>query len=141
MRFMMLMYPGIKAEVPVPSEKDISAMMKFNEELTKSGALLSLDGLHPTAAGARVRYQGGKPTVTDGPFTEAKEVVGGYWMIQVKSKEEAIEWAKKVPAGDGEMVEIRRVFEMSEFDIDPGSDVNGQVERVGKGLEANKHRA
>jgi hypothetical protein len=142
MRFMMFMYPGSKAETPaIPSEKDIQAMMKYNEELAKAGVLLSLDGLHPTAAGARVRYQGGKASVTDGPFTEAKEIVGGYWMIQVKSREEAIEWAKKIPAGDGEMVEIRRDFEMSEFNIDPASEINSQVERVGKGVEANKAKA
>lgn len=143
MRFMMIMYPGAKAEVPghMPEEKDIAAMMKYNEELTRSGVLLSLDGLHPTAAGARVRYQGGKATVTDGPFTEAKEVVGGFWMIQVKSKEEAVEWARKIPAGDGEMVELRRVFEMSDFSIDPASEINKQVETVEAGLKAAKAKA
>ena len=143
MRFMLLMYPGPQDEVAgmIPSEKDIAPMMEFNEELTKSGALLSLDGLHPSASGARVRYRGGKTTVVDGPFTEAKEIVGGYWMIQVKSREEAIEWAKKVPAADGEMVEIRRVSEMSEFNLDPASEITKQAERVGAGLEANQKKA
>jgi hypothetical protein len=122
MRFMMLMYPGAKGESPaLPDEKVIAAMMKYNEELTKAGVLLSLDGLQPSAQGARVRYSGGKATVTDGPFTESKELLGGYWMIQVKSREEAIEWARRIPAGDEEMVEIRRVFEIADFtNISPG---------------------
>jgi hypothetical protein len=142
MRFMMIMYPGPKAEIPgnMPDEKGIAAMMKYNEDLTKSGALLSLDGLHPTSAGARVRYQAGKAVVTDGPFTEAKEVVGGFWMIQVKSKEEAVQWAKKIPADDGQMVELRRVFEMADFNIDPAGPINDQVGRVEAGLKANQGR-
>ncbi len=116
MRFMMLMYPGAKGEAPgLPDEKSIAAMMKYNEELTKAGVLLGLDGLQPTAMGARVRFPGGKPTVTDGPFTESKELLGGYWMIQVKSREEAIEWARRIPGTDGEMVEIRQVFELADF--------------------------
>lgn len=140
MRFMMIMYPGPKAEIPgnMPDEKGIAAMMKYNEDLTKAGVLLSLDGLHPTAAGARVRWQGGKPAVTDGPFTEAKEIVGGFWMIQVKSREEAVEWARRIPADDGQMVELRRVFEMSDFNIDPGSGINDQVARVEAGLKAKQ---
>jgi hypothetical protein len=122
MRFMMLMYPGAKAETPaLPDEKVIAAMMKYNEELTKAGVLLSLDGLQPSSRGARVRYSGGKATVTDGPFTESKELLGGYWMIQVKSRDEAIEWARRIPAGDDEMVEIRQVFELADFtNISPG---------------------
>jgi hypothetical protein len=116
MRFMMLMYPGAKAEAGgLPDPKAIAAMMKYNEELTKAGVLLGLDGLQPSVKGARVRYSGGKATVTDGPFTESKELLGGYWMIQVKSREEALEWARRIPAGDGEMVEVRQVFEMSDF--------------------------
>jgi len=98
-----------------PSAEAVAAMMKYNEDLAKSGVLLSLDGLHPTAKGARVSFSGAKPSVTDGPFIESKEVVGGYWMIDVKSKEEAIEWARKVPAEKGDMIEVRQVFEVSEF--------------------------
>ena len=116
MRFMMLMYPGAKAEGGgLPDPNDIARMMKYNEELAKAGVLLGLDGLQPSAKGARVHYKAGKASVIDGPFTEAKELLGGYWMIQVKSREEALEWARRIPAGDGEMVEVRQVFEMSDF--------------------------
>lgn len=90
-------------------------MMKFNEELAKAGALISLDGLHPISKGARVAFSGGKPRVTDGPLIKAREVIGGYWMIDVKSKEEGVEWAKRVPAQEGDMIEIRQVFEESDF--------------------------
>ena len=93
-------------------------MMKYNESLQKAGVLLALDGLHPPSMGARVSFPGGKPKVTDGPFTEAKEVLGGYWMIQVKSKEEAIEWASRCPASDNEVIEVRQVQEMSDFPAD-----------------------
>src|SRR5437870_6962815 len=99
MRFMMIMYPGKKAETSaLPDEKVIAAMMKYNEELVKAGVLLALDGLMPTAKGSRIRFPSGRAVVQDGPFTEAKELVGGYWMIQVKSKEEAIAWASRCPA-------------------------------------------
>ena len=100
MRFMLFMIPNVSDEEyeKGPSVEDVEAMMKYNEELTKAGVLLALDGLHPPSMGARVTFAGGKPTVTDGPFAEAKEVLGGYWMIQVKSKEEAIEWAQALPA-------------------------------------------
>lgn len=139
MRYMMLIYPGEKAEKGVmPDEKTIASMMKFNEELTRSGALLALDGLHPSSKGARIRREGGKPKVVDGPFTESKEIIGGYWVLQVKSREEAVEWATRCPIGDGEMIELRRIFEMSDFDIDPQSGINAQAERVGRGLEKNK---
>src|SRR4030067_3690933 len=110
MRFMMLMIPGVyqgaKSQKTwadfTPSAEAVEKMMKYNEVLAKAGALISLDGLHPPVAGARVSFSGGKPKVTDGPFTESKEVLGGYWMIQVKSREEAIEWAKRVPADEGD---------------------------------------
>ena len=92
--------------------------MKYNESLQKAGVLLALDGLHPPSMGARVTFAGGKPKVTDGPFAEAKEVLGGYWMIQVKSKEEAIEWAKRAPMGDNEIIEVRQVQEMADFPPD-----------------------
>ena len=118
MRFMMLMIPkGYESAAPgtAPDAKAVAAMMKYNEALQKAGVLLALDGLHPPSMGARVSFSGGKPKVTDGPFTEAKEVLGGYWMIQVKSKAEAIEWASRCPAGDNEVIEVRQVQEMSDF--------------------------
>jgi len=114
---MALMIPGDKSfeTGKMPDETLVAAMMKYNEDLAKAGVLLALDGLHPPSMGARVTFPGGKPKVTDGPFAEAKEVLGGYWMIQVKSKEEAIEWAKRCPASENEIIEIRQVQEMSEF--------------------------
>jgi hypothetical protein len=120
MRFMMLMYPGIdpSPEAWNPSAEDVAAMSAYNEELTKAGVLLSLDGLRPPVDGARVTFSGGTPTVTDGPFAEAKEVVGGYWLIQVSSKEEAVEWASRCPAAKADMIEVRRVFEMEDFPED-----------------------
>jgi hypothetical protein len=121
MRFMMLMIPKgyEKAEAgAMPDAKAVAAMMKYNESLQKAGVLLALDGLHPPSMGARVSFAGGKPKVTDGPFAEAKEVVGGYWMIQVKSKEEAIEWATRCPASENEVIEVRQVQEFSDFPAD-----------------------
>ena len=121
MRFMMLMIPkGYENAAPgaMPDAKAVEAMMKYNESLQKAGVLLALDGLHPPSMGARVTFPGGKPQVTDGPFSEAKEVVGGYWMIQVRSKEEAIEWAKRCPGSENEVIEIRQVQEMADFPED-----------------------
>ena len=118
MRFMMLMIPkGYENAAPgtMPDPKAVAAMMKYNESLQKAGVLLALDGLHPPSSGARVSFAGGKAKVADGPFAEAKEVVGGYWMIQVKSKEEAIEWASRCPGSNNEMIEVRQVQEFSEF--------------------------
>src|SRR5215475_10706241 len=117
MRFMMLMIPkGYEQAAPgvVPDAAGVAAMMKYNEALRKAGVLLALDGLHPPSMGARISFSAGKPKVTDGPFTEAKEVLGGYWMIQVRSKQEAIEWASRCPAADNEVIEIRQVQEFSE---------------------------
>src|SRR6267378_1408084 len=121
MRFMMLMIPkGYETAKPgaVPDAKAVAAMMKYNESLQKAGVLLALDGLHPPSMGARVSFSGGKPQVTDGPFTETKEVVGGYWMIQEKSKEEAIEWAKRCPGSENEVIEVRQVQEFTDFPAD-----------------------
>jgi hypothetical protein len=118
MRFMMLMIPKVyrneQAGFTPPAEA-IARMSKFNESLTKAGVLLALDGLHTSHKGARVAFSGGKPTITDGPFTEAKEIVGGYWMIQVKSKDEAVQWASRCPADDGDIIEVRQVYEMEDF--------------------------
>jgi len=118
MRFMMPMIPkGYEKAAPgtLPDAKAIAAMTKYNESLQQAGVLLALDGLHPPSMGARVSFPEGKPKVTDGPFPEAKEAVGGYWMIQVKSKEEAIEWARRCPGSANEVIEIRQVQEMSDF--------------------------
>ena len=115
MRFMMLVKANQQSEAGVlPSEKQLSDMAKYNEELVKAGVLLGADGLHPSSKGASVTFSGGKPSVTDGPFTEAKELVAGYWVISANSKEEAVEWAKRVPFDEGE-IEVRQVFELEDF--------------------------
>jgi hypothetical protein len=135
MRFMMLVIPkGYEkaATDAVPDAKAVERMMKYNEDLAKAGVLLSLDGLHPPASGVRVSFTGGKPRVTDGPFAEAKEAVGGYWIIQVKSKEEAIEWAKRAPMGDNELIEVRQVQEMSDFPPDVQAAAAGFEDLLGK---------
>jgi hypothetical protein len=121
MRFMMLMIPkGYESAAPgtLPDAAAVAPMMKYNESLQKAGVLLALDGLHPPSMGARITWAGGKPKVTDGPFPEAKEVVGGYWLIQVKSKEEAIAWASRCPGGDNETIEVRQVQELADFPAD-----------------------
>ncbi|HEX4337501.1 MAG TPA: YciI family protein [Polyangiaceae bacterium] len=121
MRFMMLMIPkGYENAAPgtMPDAKSVAAMMKYNESLQKAGVLLALDGLHPPSAGARVTFPGGKVKVVDGPFAEAKEVVGGYWIIQVRSREEAIEWASRCPGDENGTIEVRQVQEFSEFPAD-----------------------
>ncbi len=116
MRFMMIMIPNIPDEADwTPTAEAVAAMTKFNADLTKAGILLSLDGLHPGSKGARVAFSGGRASVTDGPFTEAKELIGGYWLIQAKSKQEAVEWATRCPAADGDVIEVRQVYEMSDF--------------------------
>lgn len=136
MRFMMLMIPrGYESAAPgtVPDAEAVAQMMKYNEALQKAGILIALDGLHPPSMGARVSFRGGKPEVNDGPFAEAKEVLGGYWMIRVGSREEAIEWAKKCPAGDNEIIEIRQVQEMEDFPED--------VQKAAAGFEAMQAQA
>jgi len=142
MRFMVLMIPGDKkVEAGVlPDEKIIAAMMKYNEELAKAGVLLALDGLHPSSKGARIRFSGGKRTVTDGPFTEAKELIGGYWLWQVKSKEEAIEWASRCPALDGDVLEIRQVYEASDFGPEVARQEAALVEQIDQRMDENKRR-
>jgi hypothetical protein len=118
MRFMMLMIPLGYCSAPPDVQLDperVAAMMRYNEELKDAGILITLDGLHPPSAGARVSFSTGEPVVTDGPFAEVKEVLGGYWMIEVASRAEAIAWAKKCPASANEVIEIRQVQEMSDF--------------------------
>ncbi len=136
MRFMMLMIPGgyeNAAPGTMPDAKAVEAMMKYNEELQKAGVLLALDGLHPPSMGARVTFKGGKPKITDGPFSEAKEVLGGYWMINVKSKEEAVAWAARCPAGENETIEVRQVQEMEDFPED--------VQKAAAGFDEMQKRA
>ena len=121
MRFMMLMIPLGYETAPPDVQLDperVRAMMKYNQALKDAGVLITLDGLHPPSMGARVSFASGKPVVTDGPFTEAKEVLGGYWMIDVKSKQEAIDWAMRCPASNNEVIEIRQVQEFLDFPSD-----------------------
>lgn len=121
MQFLMLMIPavyqpGAKVDPGFrPDPKKMEAMGKFNEEMGKSVKILSLNGLHPVATGARVAFGGGKPTVTDGPFIEAKEVLGGYWMVEANSKEELVKWAQRCPADPGDVIEIRQIFDPADF--------------------------
>jgi hypothetical protein len=118
MRFMMLVHVRDESgQAYVPTAEQADAMSKYNDSLSKAGVLLSAEGLHPTAKGAMVKFgPGGSTKVTDGPFSETKELVGGYWLIEVSSKEEAVEWARRVPFDDGDKIEIRQVFEAAEFD-------------------------
>src|ERR1700744_6364929 len=121
MRFMMIMIPkGYEQAKPgtVPDAKAVEAMMKYNDALQKAGILLDLNGLHTPSLGARVPFAGGKPTVTDGPFAEVNEVIGGYWLIQVKSREEAVQWAMRCPGCDNEVIELRQVQEFGDFPAD-----------------------
>ncbi len=122
MRFMMIIKANKKTESgALPDPREFEAMGKYNAELVKAGVLLDAAGLHPSSKGARIQFSGGKPTVKDGPFTEAKELIAGFWILQVKSKEEAVEWAKRVPfnpelhfEGQGE-IELRQVYEAADF--------------------------
>ena len=135
MRFMMLMIPLGYETAPPDVKLDperVAAMMKYNQALKDAGVLITLDGLHPPSMGARVSFGGGRPVVTDGPFTEAKEVLGGYWMIDVKSREEAIGWAKRCPASGNEIIEIRQVQELSDFPADVQEAATGLTELQGK---------
>jgi len=125
MRFMMLMIPRVYQPDTPPGERAeegfappaeaVARMMRFNDELAQAGALLALDGLHPSAKGARVAFAGGTTTVTEGPFTGAGEVIGGYWMIEAESRDDAVAWARRCPAAPGDVIEVRQVFEESDF--------------------------
>lgn len=119
MRFMMMMIPqGYQSAAPAaqPTAEMIATMMKYNEDLAKAGVLLALDGLYPPSTAVRLHFSGeGKPRITDGPFAEAKEAVGGYWILQVKSKEEAVEWASRCPAWAGDTIEVRQIQDMSDL--------------------------
>ncbi len=118
MRFMMLMIPRVYQDAAPelrPTAEAVAAMTRFNAEMRKAGVMLTGEGLHPPVSGARVAFGGGKPRVIDGPFIEAKELVGGFWMIEARSQDEAVEWARRCPAADGDVIEIRQVFEMGDF--------------------------
>ncbi len=144
MRFIMVMIPAVyqggkENRLPsdfAPPADAVEKMMKYNEELAKGGHLIALDGLHPIEKGARVSFKNGKPSVTDGPFIETKEVFGGYWIVQFNSKEEAVEWAKRVPAADGDTIEIRQIFDMSDFPEDVQKAAESKI--VSEVLEKQK---
>jgi hypothetical protein len=136
MRFMMLMIPLGYETAPPTVQLDperMAAMMRYNEALKEAGVLITLDGLHPPSMGARVSFAGGKPVVTDGPFAESKEVLGGYWMIEVNSRDEAIAWATKCPASSNEIIEIRQVQEMEDFSPELQRVAAGFTELQGNG--------
>jgi hypothetical protein len=136
MRFMMLMIPLGYENAPPDVKHDperMAAMMRYNEALRDAGVLITLDGLHPPSMGARVSFTTGRPVVTDGPFAETKEVLGGYWMIEVDSREAAIEWAKKCPATTSEIIEIRQVHEVTDYPE--------QMQRVAAGFTELQGRA
>jgi hypothetical protein len=142
MRFMMLMIPkGYEKAEPgaMPPADGVAKMMKYNESLQKAGVLLALDGLHPPSMGARVSFAGGKPKITDGPFPEAKEVLGGYWMIQVKSKEEAVEWASRCPASENEIIEVRQVQDFADFPADVQEAAAGLLEMQAQSERNKSH--
>jgi hypothetical protein len=132
---MMIQFPKVYETAKpgwVPDLKDMEKMGKYNEELGKAGVLVALDGLTPPATmSARVTFKGGKSKVTDGPFPETKEVVGGFWIIQVKSREEALEWASRIPGSDNEMVEVRRLFDITDFDPEVQKEIQKKVGDAG----------
>jgi len=122
----------------LPDKKILTEMGKFNEELVKAGVMLAGEGLHPSSKGARVRFSEGKRTVIDGPFTEAKELVAGFWLWQVKSKEEAIEWLKRAPFGGGAEIEVRQVFEAADFGAELTPELREQEERLRAQVEKQR---
>src|ERR1700761_3376181 len=134
MRFMLIVIPkGYESAAPdaVPNAEAVAKMMNYNKALQQAGVLLALDGLLPPSAGARITYTDGKATVTDGPFAEAKEVIGGYWIIEVRSRAEAIEWARRAPMANNEIIEVRQIHEMSDFPED--------VQKAAEGFEQLKN--
>ena len=141
MRFMVLVPASQESEVGVlPDEKLLAEMGKFNAEMVKTGVLLAGEGLHASSKGARLKFSGGKTTVIDGPFTESKELIAGFWLIQVKSKEEAIAWMKRAPFGDGVVLEIRQVFETEDFGPTLTPELEEQEERLRTQIKANTKR-
>src|SRR5947209_17413525 len=141
MRFMVIVKADKSSEAgALPSEKLLADMQKYNEELVKAGVMLAGEGLHASSKGARVRFSKGKKTVIDGPFAETKELIAGFWLWQVKSKEEAIEWLKRSPFEEGE-VEIRQVYETPEFaEVDPTGEIRKQEDELRKKIESQQRR-
>jgi len=142
MRYMVLMIPKVyqsgaaEGQDPgfAPDPEAVKRMTEYNERLARSGALIALDGLRPPADAARVSFTGGKPVVTDGPFAEAKEVLGGYWVIQAGSREEAVEWARQCPADEGDVIEVRQIFDVEDMPEETQAAAkNDAVERAGGG--------
>jgi len=138
----MVIVPGNKeSEAGVlPDEKILAAMGKFNEELVKAGVMLAGEGLHPTSKGARLKFSGGKTTVTDGPFAESKELIAGFWLIQAKSMDEAIAWMKRAPFGGGTEIEIRPIFEADDFGAELTPELRAREERLREQAAANAKR-
>ena len=139
MRFMVIVKASEESEAGIfPDEKLLAAMGKYNEELVKAGVMLAADGLHPSSKGARVRFEGGKRTVIDGPFSETKELIAGFWLWQVKSKEEAIEWLKRAPFDGGTEIELRQVFDPEDFGPDFMPEMRERRERLRAHLESKR---
>lgn len=139
MRFMVIVKANEESEAGVlPDEKILSAMGKYNEELVKAGVMLAAEGLQPSSKGARVKFEGGKKTVTDGPFSETKELIAGFWLWQVKSKDEAIEWLKRAPFDGGTEIELRQVFEAEDFGANNLPEMRERMERLRAHLESKQ---
>jgi hypothetical protein len=131
MRFMVIVPANKESEAGIlPDEKLLSEMGKFNEEMVKAGVMLAGEGLHPTSKGARIKFSDGKTSVVDGPFIDSKELIAGFWLIQVKSKEEALAWMKRAPFGDGVVLELRQVFEAEDFGANLTPELREQEERL-----------
>ncbi len=139
MRVMVIVKADKNSEAGImPSRKILEEMGKFNEELVKAGVMLAGEGLHPTSKGKRLKFSGPKPTVTDGPFTETKELIAGFWLWQVRSMDEAVEWLKRSPFGGGAEIEIRPVFEAEDFGAEFTPELREQEERLRKQVAAKK---
>ena len=137
MKFMVLVPASKETEAGVlPKENDLAEMGKFNDELVKAGIMLAGEGLHPTSKGARIHFSGGKTTVIDGPFTESKELIAGFWLIQAKSKEEAVAWMRRAPFEEGVVLEIRQVFDAEDFGAEFTPELREQEERMRAQVEA-----
>jgi hypothetical protein len=142
MRFMVIVKANKDSEAGVmPTEKMLTEMGKYNEELVKAGVMLAGEGLQPSSKGARVRFDGKTRTVTDGPFSETKELVAGFWLWQVRSRDEAIEWLKRAPFADGEELELRQVFEMEDFGAEFTPELREQEKRVMAEAEKNRSKS
>ncbi len=141
MRFLVMVKGNKEYEAgAMPSQQELTEMGKFSDELVKAGVMLAGEGLQPSSKGARISYSGSKRTVRDGPFTEAKELVAGFWIWQVKSRAEALEWAKRIPFNDGE-VELRQVFEAEDFGAEFTPELRAQEERQRAAIQKNKQRS